>query len=540
MKFFPKVVMMFTLVIAIMCIGCYVPMAPQASYNIHPDRVLNAYKYVYILPLEYDDGSHDKYGIANKVDQILRQEGFNTIDEFRLKKLNKEDMLELLFCSVKHWHTPAGAGTAANVEISFTDITLETVYFGIGVFQGHTIQEDLFGATEQALGGLVTVYTGFDLHQKFDPSDKFADWETIECDKQTITLYLDNYYNDLDPIEGIWTSMNDNQYRIGIFKDTLNVKRDFVAVVLETENYLWKPNQVKMEFEKTAYPKVYTTTYYMADHSRQGITSFINDVGLLQLELNSTVDDTKIESSFIKNYPSNIGVDLSGESTNSINNGGLSSGSGFIISNTGLVVTNYHVIQDKEKINIYFPSIDESVKVSVAIKDKTNDIAILSIDDFANIKTRLPNVPFVLSNMTNLKIGQEVFTLGFPLGDVLGKSAKLSTGTVNSLFGIQDDPRLFQISNPIQPGNSGGPLFNKNGEIVGIIVATLNAKYFYENESIIPQNVNFAIKSNYLSNLVSMLPEEEKILKRENVLLGKSFEEQIDLITPFVVTITAE
>lgn len=80
-------------------------------------------------------------------------------------------------------------------------------------------------------------------------------------------------------------------------------------------------------------------------------------------------------------------------------------------------------------------------------------------------------------------------------------------------------------------------MFNNNGEIVGIVVASLNAKYFYENADIIPQNVNFAVKSDYVLNLISMLPEEQSIKKRQNRLIGLKLEKQIKEISPFIVTI---
>jgi serine protease Do len=98
----------------------------------------------------------------------------------------------------------------------------------------------------------------------------------------------------------------------------------------------------------------------------------------------------------------------------------------------------------------------------------------------------------------------------------------------------------MQISNPIQPGNSGGPLFNTNGEIVGIVVSTLNAKYFYENADIIPQNVNFAIKSDYLLNLITMLPEEKEIRDRNNKLKNISLESQVEIISQFIVNIRSK
>jgi S1-C subfamily serine protease len=125
------------------------------------------------------------------------------------------------------------------------------------------------------------------------------------------------------------------------------------------------------------------------------------------------------------------------------------------------------------------------------------------------------------------------------LGDVLGKSPKFSSGNINSLYGIQDDPRLYQISNPVQPGNSGSPLFSEKGELVGIVVASINAKYLYEEADILPQNINFAIKSDYLINLLSMLPEGDKAIKRSTKLTGREIENQVKLLTPYILQIKA-
>ncbi len=213
-------------------------------------------------------------------------------------------------------------------------------------------------------------------------------------------------------------------------------------------------------------------------------------------------------------------------------------GSGFIINKNGLIVTNYHIIKGMENIDIYFPSKDAQYKAEIVIKDINNDIALLKIND-SRFKNNIIAIPFGLGNSSDIKVGQEVYTIGFPMGDILGKSAKLSTGVVNSIMGILDDPTLIQISNPIQPGNSGGALFNSNGDVIGIVIASLNAKYFYENTDIIPQNVNFAIKVDYLRNLISMLPDGEEILKRKSQISNLPLETQFDRIKPFVVNIKA-
>ena len=214
------------------------------------------------------------------------------------------------------------------------------------------------------------------------------------------------------------------------------------------------------------------------------------------------------------------------------------SGSGFIIHNDGFIVTNYHIIEGMKNIEIYLPSKDAQYKAKIFIKDINNDIALLIIDD-SRFTKEISNILFGLGSSSDIKVGQEVYTIGFPMGDILGKSAKLSTGVVNSLYGILDDPTLIQISNPIQPGNSGGALFNSNGDVIGIVIASLNAKYFYENADIIPQNVNFAIKVDYLKNLISMLPDGEEILNRKSQISNLSLENQFGRIKPFVVNIKA-
>lgn len=215
----------------------------------------------------------------------------------------------------------------------------------------------------------------------------------------------------------------------------------------------------------------------------------------------------------------------------------LSSGSGILIYDSGIIVTNYHVVEEATKIEVIFPVNGLKITASIRLKDSKNDIAILILNDFSYSSIFKQSIPFTVADANTIKIGEEVFTLGFPLGDIMGSKSRLSNGRINSLYGLQDDPRLFQISNPLQPGNSGGPLFNNKGELVGLVVSSLNAKYFYENVGVIPQNVNFAVKSTYIQNLISMMPEGDEILKRKNLVKQTKMEEQIEQLNPFVVQI---
>ena len=99
-------------------------------------------------------------------------------------------------------------------------------------------------------------------------------------------------------------------------------------------------------------------------------------------------------------------------------------------------------------------------------------------------------------------IGDAVFTLGFPTPDILGKEVKYSEGVINSLSGLQGDSTYFQISVPIQPSNSGGPLVNQDGDVVGIVTSTAAVEFFYKTTGAFPQNVNWAVKGAYTSLLL--------------------------------------
>lgn len=92
-------------------------------------------------------------------------------------------------------------------------------------------------------------------------------------------------------------------------------------------------------------------------------------------------------------------------------------------------------------------------------------------------------------------MGDQVVTFGFPLFGALSSRGNLTEGIVTALAGLADDTRMLQISIPVQPGNSGGPLIDNNGNVVGVVVAKINAMRVAEITGDIPQNVNFAIKS---------------------------------------------
>jgi len=161
-------------------------------------------------------------------------------------------------------------------------------------------------------------------------------------------------------------------------------------------------------------------------------------------------------------------------------------GSGFFITRDGYLLTNFHVVQDAARVEVKYKM--RVLKAEVVEVDEENDLALLKVAgaDFA----ALP-----ISHRPSADLGDEVFTIGFPNIDMQGIEPKYTDGKISSLSGMRDDPSEYQISVPVQPGNSGGPLCNTNGEVVGVIVARLDDLAALHQSGAVPQNVNYAVKA---------------------------------------------
>jgi S1-C subfamily serine protease len=186
-----------------------------------------------------------------------------------------------------------------------------------------------------------------------------------------------------------------------------------------------------------------------------------------------------------------------------IKTGDNATGTGFMFSSSDYVITSYHVVHGSKSISVRLTN-GERIDATIAVKDTNNDIAILKL---AKSPTSRQNI-ITLGDSTSVKTGDRVFTYGFPLVDLLGhQEPRYSEGFVNSLSGMSNDPRLFQVSIPIQPGNSGGPVFNEKGELIGIATSSIDSEQTKKVFGATPQNVNFAIKSSYINSLLPNLPD---------------------------------
>jgi hypothetical protein len=168
------------------------------------------------------------------------------------------------------------------------------------------------------------------------------------------------------------------------------------------------------------------------------------------------------------------------------------SGTGTIVTAQGHVLTAAHVVAGSTTIRVVTSQGTKSAKVLQV--DEANDIAVLKISDGTFI-------PLAVVPSRAVKLGQPVATIGFPNPDFQGFSPKVTRGEISSANGFADDPRSWQISVPVQPGNSGGPLLDENGNLVGIVESKLGLKAA-EATGDIPQNVNYAVKSAYATALL--------------------------------------
>ena len=151
-------------------------------------------------------------------------------------------------------------------------------------------------------------------------------------------------------------------------------------------------------------------------------------------------------------------------------------------------------------------------------------MAIIQISDPA-FKT-LPTIPYVF-NYSIKDVGTDVFALGYPMADVMGDEIKFTDGKISAKTGIEGDIRVYQISVPIQHGNSGGPLFDSKGNLVGITSSMLNKEMFNS------ENVNYAIKSSYLKNLIDVMPENITLPNHLDIY-NKTLTEKIKLLSDFI------
>ncbi len=165
-------------------------------------------------------------------------------------------------------------------------------------------------------------------------------------------------------------------------------------------------------------------------------------------------------------------------------------GSGFVITPAGHILTAEHVLAKAKQATVWLGR--NRIEAEVLCSDKDKDLALLKPTG----PLPEPVKPLFINFDTPAKMGQEVYTIGFPLTGMLGHSPRLAKGLVSSTVGLNDNPDMLQVSVETQSGNSGGPLFDAEGNVLGVLLSTLNPMAVLQvTGGTLPQNVNFAAKS---------------------------------------------
>ena len=346
--------------------------------------------------------------------------------------------------------------------------------------------------------------------------------------------YFESNKLSLHPLEGIWLNdgwkysiekdydgyfRNPNKYRVIILETPSQVIWDpgdiqyfltpGASGVVEIVFYAWKANWVNGKRD-----------YKIVPENAVGAQNNFNTLTMRLPNFDDYGQTIKYDSeSFIKFYPSI-------STTNNLESEEIRdwSGSGFALKD-GYIVTNFHVIDGAKKISIKGINGDfnKSYSAQVVGQDKTNDLAILKIDDSTHIS--FGNVPYAITAGI-AEVGEEIYVLGFPLTATMGDEIKLTTGIISSRTGYQGDVALYQISAPIQPGSSGGPLFDKKGNIIGIVSAKHSGA----------ENVGYAIKASYLKNLIESCLSSS-IIPSKNIVFTLPLTEKVKTEKNFVFII---
>lgn len=249
---------------------------------------------------------------------------------------------------------------------------------------------------------------------------------------------------------------------------------------------------------------VLSTGGYLLKKQSNQITELKRDVMKLQASSNGIVEGI-IQGNKANYAPANI------------------AGSAFALNNDGYVITSYHLISGADSIFIQNTNTERAM-ATLAYSDPKLDMAVLKINN--QELTKNWQVPFVLKSNKKTEIGEKVFTMGYPRNEMV-----YGEGSLSSLSGLNNDTSMFQISIPVNPGNSGGPLLDEAGNIIGVIRGKVTGA----------EATGFAIKANEIIKAIDLLTEgsEQKVnlSNQKSKLKNIKRTEQIKKINPYVFNV---
>lgn len=504
--------------------GCaYPPIAAVDRTNISTD--LDRFKYILVL----GNANQEFVSVNDQLDKAFSDAGLIPVKLMDVAEMDLVEKLCVLVCDYNYYLNAYSYNAFINLNI-----TLKSVQLGTSVLK----DEMKLNATANSYGkdtmfsnitlSLKEVYHGHDktaMRSNYLESYKKITSNPYRYHKKSleeVRTYLDENRSKLDPIEGIWTpyKLDDDCYadkdRIGIFPcDSPNY--DFYATIMDG-NIIWLDGEVRMKIRKTSNSSIYSCTVFTNDRMEISANAMLSLDGILKLNIDSKYAKDNV-SAYIKDYPPSVESNFS--SSNSV-----STGTGFLLSPKGYIVTCQHVVEDATNIYVIDNSTPNNrLAASVVVSDKNNDLCILKVNGLSIDSNS--SLPYGFDTGLN-RTGESVFCMGYPLTQVMGNEIKVTNGIISSVTGFEGDTSCYQVSTPVQAGNSGGPLFNSSGNVIGII----NSK--------IPQaeNVSYAVKTAYLSNLLGLVNNDIHIGKKN--ISTSSLPSLVDIFKSAVYIIEVE
>ena len=200
----------------------------------------------------------------------------------------------------------------------------------------------------------------------------------------------------------------------------------------------------------------------------------------------------------------------------------IGSGTAFAVTKDGHLVSNYHVVSECSSLRFQLPGA-LPIEATIVSTNEGSDLALLKVDS--------TTAPAPFRDQGRIRLGDEIVVYGFPLLGDLSSNGNLTSGLVSALSGLGDDLSTYQISAQIQPGNSGGPVFDQFGAVVGVVVSTANQDYFAQQSGNIPQNVNFAITSDITQSFLRANNIKYEVSESSDPLSAADIAEQAQSMT---------
>lgn len=354
------------------------------------------------------------------------------------------------------------------------------------------------GCSTDTDGNLVVGGSGFGHADAYDYSSARI---KIKDRSEAIRTYLSE--KELTPIQGAWVQ-GDNAYELVIIRNTSEYYKDYdyLGVVIDTREANWSRGQIKLLLRETASSQIYSGMYLGIAHEELGTMFLLSPQNVVEFSVPIGSFGNQHRITLVRTFPKDSQVQHRGETESS-------SGTGFFVTQD-VVATNFHVVKEAKHISLSVGG--SSLQAELLLKDVQNDLALLRVNT-ATLPTTVSALKgikcLVLGSSDGARSGDAVFTIGFPLSGLLASTPSVAQGLISNMSGIENDPRMFQISIPIQAGNSGSPLLDANGRVIGVVTSTLNSKNMLKTTGTLPQNVNFATKSAYLRSILSMAPSSD-------------------------------